>query len=506
MPEHQGSTDQVERVELPSAIQRVRWTERQVAAGGEAGLEVITQFVGPGSEMKIELIEFSGKKWGKLDFKINSERFWKKIEIPEEAKDALFANVKLPKHGLELRSNLLVVLPPVEITNLAWDRDEARSGDVVKLTADIEGAPQEAEAEIEIWEYDSDEAHDFITKLPAPIADQKIELDWEYVYHEDKDEIPTQEELERYGNAYNPPEYFFTVEVNGIKAGMEQESRLLTYRDWIEVLLTDGVSEPIPEEPYILYLPDGTTKEGDTDDKGLIQEKGIPPGTVYIEFPSYFELYEVEGGEFKTETTDSEQEEPAPQTSPVEENDTTSTQEEDTEAAEDDDRGEGEREGEDEGEDQDDTTSARTQETPLDEDYENLVDPDGSEDDQEAEEPEEEMLEPGALSEEESEKEYGVSMRHAVTGRRYHLAVMYHISVVLVDENHRRIRRELPFELKNEAGQTIAQGTSTEEGVIQYSGLGSGEYSLIIDGEAYPVTSVLTLKEKQVVEIPIEQS
>ena len=280
MAEHQGSTDKTERIELPSAIQRARWTDRQAAAGGKAGLEVITQFVGPNSEMKIELIEYSGKKWGKLDFKINGDRFWKNIEIPEEAKDALYANVKLPKHKLEKKSNLLIVLPPIEITNVQWDKDEARRGDILKLSADIEGAADGTEGIIEIWEHDEDEAHDFITKIPVQVKNSKVELDWEYEYHEDTDGIPTEEECEK---GYNPPEYFFRVIITGVSA----DSGLLEFKDWIEIELNDDLGNPIPNVEYILNLADGKQRKGNLDDKGFAVEKDVPPGKVSIEFPEF---------------------------------------------------------------------------------------------------------------------------------------------------------------------------------------------------------------------------
>jgi hypothetical protein len=280
MPEHQGPTDQVERIELPSAIQRVRWTDRQAAAGGKAGLEVITQFVGPNSKMKIELEEQSGKNRGKHEFNINADRFWKKIDIPEEAKDALYAIVKLPKHNLEQKSNLLIVLPPIEITNVQWDKTEARRGDVLKLTADIKTVPNGTEGEIEIWEHDEDSAHDLITKIPVKVMGNKVELEWEYEYHEDTDDIPSAEESEK---GYNPPEYFFRVIVAGISA----DSNRLEFKDYIEIELVDQeTQESFADEEYVLILPDGSERRGKLDEHGRAKEEDIPPGRCRVEFPN----------------------------------------------------------------------------------------------------------------------------------------------------------------------------------------------------------------------------
>ena len=40
-----------------------------------------------------------------------------------------------------------------------------------------------------IYEHDQDGAHDRICEIPAVVQDGKIEVKWEYEYHEDTDEI-----------------------------------------------------------------------------------------------------------------------------------------------------------------------------------------------------------------------------------------------------------------------------------------------------------------------------
>jgi hypothetical protein len=280
MTEQKGPTDEVKKTELASVIQSVLWTEQRAPIGGEVGLEVITQFVGNNSEMKIELVDKSGKTLGKYKEKMNNNRFWAKIKVPDDAEDILVANVKLPKHGLEAASNPLIVLPPIEITNLKWDKKEARRGDTLKLTADIKGAQEGAEAEIEIWEHDADEAHDFITKIPVVIKDKKVETFWEFEYHEDTDDIPEEGETEK---GYSPPEYFFRVKLGGISA----DSELLEFKDWIEIeLLDEDTEEPIAQEEYIVILPDGKEIKGKLDGEGFAKLHDIPPGKFKVIFPN----------------------------------------------------------------------------------------------------------------------------------------------------------------------------------------------------------------------------
>lgn len=278
MPEHQGQTGQVKKVKLESDIQQVYWTRRAAAPGGSVGLEVFTHYVGNNAELKIELTDKSGKGHGNFTDKIHGNHFWGPVKVPADAKEELYATVKLSKHSLSHKSGPLIILPPVQITNAKWDKKEARRGDILKLTADIKGVPDGVEAIFEIWEHDADGAHDFITKFPAQVKNKKIEVDWEYEYHEDTDDIPSHDETEK---GYHPPEYFFRVKVGEVTA----ESGLLKFKDWIEIELTDDEGKPIPSKKYKLRLPDGAEREGTLDGEGRAREENIPPGPVDVDFP-----------------------------------------------------------------------------------------------------------------------------------------------------------------------------------------------------------------------------
>lgn len=284
MHEHTGPTDEIKKIELPSAIQQVLWTQQRVAAGAKAGIEIYTQYVGNNSDLEIELSDHAGKKHDTVKGKISANRALIEITVPAKAEQILYADVKLPKHSLEMKSNPLVILPPIEITNLKWDKEEARRGDILKLTADVKGAQEGSEAEIEIWEHDADEAHDLITKFPTVIKDNKVEADWEFEYYEDTDDIPTDEETEK---GYNPPEYFFRVTVNGVSA----DSGLLEFKDWIRISLQDFDGNPLKEEEYIIFLPDGTEKRGKLDADGTAIIEDIPPGRFHVEYPNFYAIF-----------------------------------------------------------------------------------------------------------------------------------------------------------------------------------------------------------------------
>ena len=278
MMQHQSPTDQIKKVELPSSIQQVLWVRPYASVGAKVGLEVFTQFIGNHSEIKIEISDKSGKKFDTIKAKMSGNKFWKQITVPEKAKDELYAEVKLPKHGLSKKSNCLYVYPAVQIKNCEWDKKEARRGDILKLTADVLNVYEGTEAEIQIWEHDQDGAHDLITKFTTNVKNKKIEIEWEYEYHEDTDEIPTEEETEK---GYNPPEYFFRV----IVAGVSGDSGFLKFQDWYEIVLVNQNNNPVPNEKYKLTLSDGSVHEGKLDDKGKALEKDIPPGKCKVEFP-----------------------------------------------------------------------------------------------------------------------------------------------------------------------------------------------------------------------------
>ncbi|MFQ5551509.1 MAG: hypothetical protein ACE5FJ_09775, partial [Gemmatimonadales bacterium] len=212
--------------------------------------------------------------------RIYGNRFAAEVRVPPDAERALYATVTLPAHGLERRSPALRLLPVIEVTNAVWSEEVARRGDVLTLSADVEGAPDGIEATLTIYEHDADGAHDLVTRFPVYVENNRVEAEWEFEYHEDTDDIPTSEEAEQ---GYQAPEYFFRVNIGGVGA----DSGLLQFRDWIQVELVNAEGRPVPEADYELTLPDGTTRTGTLDDNGIAREEDVPPGPVRLVFPLY---------------------------------------------------------------------------------------------------------------------------------------------------------------------------------------------------------------------------
>jgi hypothetical protein len=282
------STDTEHEVTLESSISYAIWNSGFAHGGSEVGFQVVTSFVGEGAKIKITGKSAKGKKLGKIKDIIRGNSYYGKLPIPEDIKlgDNVYFEVELPQLGLSEESNQIPAGPPIRVTNMHWDKQEARRGDILKLTADINEVRDGTEAKVIIYEHDQDGNHDKIVEIPTTINANKLDLSWEYEYHEDTDEIPTDEEMKKYDGSYNPPEYFFVIEIDGQRFGEEQESGLLLFKDWIEISLVDQAGKPKENEEYIIHLPDGSQQKGNLDANGKARIENVPPGRIDIEYPN----------------------------------------------------------------------------------------------------------------------------------------------------------------------------------------------------------------------------
>ncbi len=282
------ATDTAHKVKLESELLYAGWKSGVAYIGLTAAFEVKTAFVGNGAPIEVAGKTKDGKKLGKVKGVVNGNSFAGALEIPDNVKEGDWAyfEVDMSKCGLKGKADPVPVAPPIVVANMKWSATEARRGDVVTLSADARGVRDGTDITLTIYEYDKDGANDKIVELATTTKDQKISFDWKYEYFEDTDEIPTDEELKKYGKSYNPPEYFFTVKAEGNEFGKKQESGLLLFKDWIEVELLDSGGRPVPNTDYILRLPDGTEKRGQLDGDGKARVEDVPPGAFKIVFPN----------------------------------------------------------------------------------------------------------------------------------------------------------------------------------------------------------------------------
>lgn len=275
MSEHKGGTDSIHKIDLPSAIQQVRWNAKSACSGEPAPLQVLTLFVGDGSDVKIKVRTKGGKQIGSLSGKVGQNQYLGVFQVSDQAKEFIYFEVELPKHGLKAVSGPLPVAPPRALTNARWDRQDTRREEQVKLLADTNGLADGTRAKISIFEHDEDGAHELVTQLSTLVEKDRIETTWEYDFHGNTEEIPSKPESEK---GYKPPAYFFRVQVGEAKA----DSGLLTFKDWVDFEFKDRDGIPQEKIEIRLKLPDGTEVTKTTDGAGKIHLEDVPAGKVEI--------------------------------------------------------------------------------------------------------------------------------------------------------------------------------------------------------------------------------
>lgn len=278
MAETKGDTDKSHQVKPASAIQQVYWSGAAASPGGKIGLEVYTLYIGNNSNITISISDKSGKKFDTIKSKMSGNKYWTEITVPEKAKEELYAEVKLTKHGLQQKSNSLYLFPPVFINNLKWDKKKVARADILKLSAEVKGLADGNEAEVQIWEYDPDNAHELVTKIPVIIKNGKVETEWEFQYPGNTMNIPGKDESE---NGYINPQYFFRINIGGIS----KESEKIKFMDYSELTVQDEYGNPISNEEVIVVTADGKKQNLKTDSEGKLKIDDVPPGKIKLEFP-----------------------------------------------------------------------------------------------------------------------------------------------------------------------------------------------------------------------------
>ena len=74
------------------------------------------------------------------------------------------------------------------------------------------------------------------------------------------------------------------ADLHGRRFGEKQESGLLKFKDWLEVLVTGADGEPLADCDVTVKFADGTDKTIRTDGEGVARYQDLAPGPVEIEF------------------------------------------------------------------------------------------------------------------------------------------------------------------------------------------------------------------------------
>ncbi|MBN2036720.1 MAG: hypothetical protein JW768_08275 [Chitinispirillaceae bacterium] len=276
---------QAHKIQVQSALIYALWACGRAWADSDAPFIVKTALVGNGAEVKIKLVNSSGKTLAKTSEKIHSNYLRAAIPIPSNVKlgDMLLLEVELPKHRLSVESNQVPAGPSLKPKSMKWSSKETKRGYLLKLQAQFVDLPDNTEAEVTIYEYDKDGSHDPLITLPTVIKNSTLDLSWEYQYHDGTDQIPTQNDLKPYQKNYRQPQYFYVIEIDGCRIGTKQESGLVKFNDAIALSLVDPDGTPRANETYKITLPDGTEKKGTLDANGKATIE-MPPGPFTVEY------------------------------------------------------------------------------------------------------------------------------------------------------------------------------------------------------------------------------
>src|SRR3972149_6779603 len=147
--EYKKQTDKEHKETLESKIVQAVWFGKVACVGSKLGFEVWTHFVGSGSDIEIEIKDKGGKTIEKIKGKVFGDKFGGSIIVPENAKEELTFTAKLPKHGLQKKSDAVRL---ILIRNLKWGQKEARRVDIIKLSAEVDGMPEGSELILYIYE------------------------------------------------------------------------------------------------------------------------------------------------------------------------------------------------------------------------------------------------------------------------------------------------------------------------------------------------------------------
>lgn len=255
-------------------------------SGGSGGGSVAAASAGAHSALVGEQVMGEGPHWKDIQFVDKAGNPITQVPYELTGVEGQKEKYFLTKDGKIKRGNLpkggQYTVQLFTVYNAKWSKNEAKVGDMVKLSADVEGYKDGTEAVFVIWEKDIDGGDDFIVQINTEVKGGKVETEWEYEYHED-DETTEEDEMK----GYSAPEYYFIVKVETCKA----RSDLLEYKDWIEIELLDKDDKGIANEEYILYLPDGTVRKGKLDGNGYKKEGNISPGICKVVFPSIGNTY-----------------------------------------------------------------------------------------------------------------------------------------------------------------------------------------------------------------------
>lgn len=181
---------------------------------------------------------------------------------------------QVKKSGVEQGSYEIAIRA---ITKAEWSTEAAMVGDKVKLIAEVAGVPAGEKAELEIFIRDIGHADMLLATLEASVSNDKIEVEWQLELDENYLKI---QNAKHDRGGYSQPSFYYIVKTGGMSA----RSKMLDYKDYIELELLDEDGKPANGAGYKVFLSNGAVREGTLDSNGYAKVDKIPPGRVDVTF------------------------------------------------------------------------------------------------------------------------------------------------------------------------------------------------------------------------------
>ncbi len=170
------------------------------------------------------------------------------------------------------------------VFNAQWSAHEADAGETLTLSADVWGFADGTAACITVCERDLKGADHELQVIDAEVGGEALQAEWTYPHPQERRPYGA-----RTGRGYSSPVYYFIARVGSAFA----VSDLLMLRDWIEIELKDDRGRAIPDEDYVVYLPDGSVRRGTLDGAGKARVENVPPRACRVVFPNVAHMREL---------------------------------------------------------------------------------------------------------------------------------------------------------------------------------------------------------------------
>ena len=115
MQEYKRQTENTHKIDLPSKIHTCFWRKHDGYPGEAINFEIITEFIAPGTEMKLRVTDKSGCVCDETDVEISGNKYCGCYTIPPESEESITLEVEIEEYGLKEISRELTIIQDVAI-------------------------------------------------------------------------------------------------------------------------------------------------------------------------------------------------------------------------------------------------------------------------------------------------------------------------------------------------------------------------------------------------------